>query len=93
MPLQELFVLNSEFMAANAQALAARLLAAAGPAATDAERIGLAYRLLFGRAPTEHELALGLSYVSASPASSAGRSDWQRYTQALLATNEFLFVD
>src|SRR5262249_41940241 len=46
-PLQQLFVLNSEFMVASAQAVAARLQHAAGPTPSEAERIRQAYLLLY----------------------------------------------
>jgi mono/diheme cytochrome c family protein len=101
-PLQQLFVLNSEFMITNATAVAARLKAATSTseALTEAWRIEQAYRLIFGRSPTERELKLGLEYLSGPEAqladdskSSAKMSRWQKYAQALLATNEFAFVD
>jgi cytochrome c553 len=99
-PLQQLFALNSEFMAASARAVAARLRAASQPGRDDAERIKTVYLLLFGRSPTEHERQLGLAYLRAyepaaarAPGSGAISSRWERYTHALLATNEFAFID
>ena len=100
-PLQQLFVLNSEFMVTNAGAVATRLLASSRRDRNDGERIRQAYLLLYGRAVTERELNLGLAYLqSPEPAAAAGApiaqnspSRWQRYTQALLAANEFLFID
>ena len=99
-PLQQLFVLNSEFMVTNARAVAARLLASARPGQNDGERIRQAYLLLYGRPATERELNLGLAYLqspepatASDPAPHDGPSRWQRYTQALLAANEFLFID
>ena len=102
-PLQQLFVLNSEFMTASAAAVSQRVgpPAQSSNAYTDqAERIREAYRLLFGRVPSQRELDLGLAYLeSAKPAASSSvtkperLSRWQRYTQALLASNEFCFVD
>src|SRR5438874_8130816 len=64
-PLQQLFVLNSEFMVRNARALAARLAAAAGD---DAGRIRRAFLLLYGRPATEEELHMGLTFLSAMDA-------------------------
>jgi hypothetical protein len=99
-PLQQLFVLNSEFMVANARALAARLLAASQSGHADADRVRLAYMILYGRSATDRELKLGLAYLQAPEhrtATTTERSNdldrWQCYAQALLATNEFLFVD
>ncbi|HJT79434.1 MAG TPA: PSD1 and planctomycete cytochrome C domain-containing protein, partial [Gemmataceae bacterium] len=62
-PLQQLFVLNSEFMAQNAKALAARL--AAGPERDDVGRIRRAFLLLYGRPVTDEELRLGLAFLTA----------------------------
>jgi mono/diheme cytochrome c family protein/cytochrome c553 len=99
-PLQQLFVLNSEFMVGSARAVAARLLAASRPEPDDAERIRRAYLLLYGRPVTERERALGIAYLTAPDPAASGpahppsaSSRWERYTQALLATNEFFFVD
>jgi mono/diheme cytochrome c family protein len=99
-PLQQLFVLNSEFMVTTAGAVATGLLAPTRPDAHDSERIRRAYLLLYGRPATERELDLGLAYLhtretptTGAAAPSHPTSRWQRYTQALLAANEFLFVD
>src|SRR5262249_50955396 len=99
-PLQQLFVLNSDFLAASARAVAARLLAASQPGRDDAERIKTVYLLVFGRPPTEHERQIGLAYLlgqeaaaARTPGSGAISSRWERYTHALLATNEFAFID
>jgi mono/diheme cytochrome c family protein len=93
-PLQQLFVLNSEFMIANAKAVASRI---SEHGKTDAEnRIRQAYLLLFGRPPTDRECKLGLVYLQQFESPRSPRSDMSgldRYSQALLATNEFLFVD
>ena len=88
-PLQQLFVLNSEFMVRNAKALVARLRA--GPDADDAGRIRRAFLVLYGRPVTERELGLGLAFL-AGPGD--GRlTRWEQYAQVLLGDNEFLYVD
>jgi mono/diheme cytochrome c family protein len=99
-PLQQLFVLNSDFMLSSAKAVAARLHADLGSSQTDAERIHAVYQLLFGRAVTTRELKLGLAYLrGAAPEETASlsteqtQSRWTRYAQVLLAANEFLFID
>jgi hypothetical protein len=91
-PLQQLFVLNSEFMMRNSRALAARL---AGLASDDAERIRQAFLLLYGRRPTERETALGLTFLHSGHGEEGAEnlSPWEQYTQVLLSTNEFLFID
>jgi mono/diheme cytochrome c family protein len=106
-PLQQLFVLNSEFMANCARAVAVRLLSATSSSRgqdrpDEAARIRRAYLLLYGRNVSERELELGLAYLRTPeppaatdphPQTHTDISRWERYTQALLATNEFLFVD
>ncbi|HWE35629.1 MAG TPA: PSD1 and planctomycete cytochrome C domain-containing protein [Isosphaeraceae bacterium] len=88
-PLQQLFVLNSPFMERQARALVARL--ASDPAATDEDRIRRAFPLLFGRPATDDEVRLGLSFLAAPEAGRPSR--WEQYAQALLAANEFLYLD
>src|SRR5207244_5675290 len=87
-PLQQLFVLNSEFMVRNAKALAGALATATDD---DADRIRLAYLRLYARPATERELSLGLAFL-ASPSDSEQLTRWDQYAQALLAANEFLYV-
>jgi len=60
-PQQYLFLLNSRFMADRAKALSKRLRSEAD---NDVARIDRAYRLLYGRAPSEHEKQIGLAFVS-----------------------------
>jgi hypothetical protein len=90
-PQQQLFVLNSEFMVETARAFAARLEKSAPD---NAARIALAFQLAYGRSPTEAERQLGLQFLRAAPASPRDKlTPWEQYAQALLATNEFLWVD
>ncbi|MFN0055574.1 MAG: PSD1 and planctomycete cytochrome C domain-containing protein [Planctomycetales bacterium] len=102
-PLQQLFVLNSDFMAAQARALAARLAAEAG--SDDRARIERGYRLLVGRLPSPVEIEIGLEFLASAEtaAESIGGtgaagvasllSRWEQYAQVLLSANEFAFVD
>jgi hypothetical protein len=62
-PLQRLFLMNSDFMQQQAETLA-RLLQ---PEADNAARIKKAYRTLFGREPKAEELTAGLEYLAAEP--------------------------
>jgi hypothetical protein len=95
-PLQQLFVLNSDFMVGNAKALAARLT---NSDSDDATRIHRAYSLLYGREPTEQETRLGLDFIGSATAATGIKdngtklSRWEQYAQVLLASNEFLFID
>ena len=88
-PLQQLFVLNSEFMVRNARALSTRL---ARLATDDADRIRHAFLLLYGRPANDSETAMGLAFLhTAEPGGTL--SPWEQYAQVLLSANEFMFVD
>ena len=92
-PQQQLFVLNSPFMVAQAKALAVRL---EKDAADDAGRVRRAYELAFARPATAEEVSLGVRYLQTHDGSDAGQNKLtrrERYCQALLASNEFLYVD
>ena len=92
-PLQQLFVLNSEFMVRNAKALAGAVDDEGRH--DDADRIREAFLLLYGRPATERELQLGLAFLTCRRASGSGGrlSRWEQYAQVLLGANEFLYVD
>jgi mono/diheme cytochrome c family protein len=92
-PLQQLFVLNSEFMLRNARALVARL----ADVPSDAERIRRAFVTLYARPPTAQELQMGLDFLSPRPNAGKGEAGsltrWEQYAQVLLSANECLYVD
>jgi mono/diheme cytochrome c family protein len=94
-PMQQLFVLNSEFMVRQSKLLAARL--EKEKLSDDAAKIERTYRLLYGRGPTELESRVGLSFIqggaAASPAAEVKLTAWEQYAQALLCANEFMFID
>ncbi len=83
-PPQQLYFLNGGFVANRAQSLAERSAQGGGAAP---ERIARLYRLVFGRAPSAEEARLGAVFTLAGPAR------WAPYAQALLSSNEFLFVN
>lgn len=89
-PLQQLFVLNSDFMLARAKSLAARLRR---DASDDGARISRGYELLFNRQPSAEEETVGRDYLTAASTDSSGLSPWEQYCLALLGSNEFVFVD
>jgi hypothetical protein len=93
-PQQQLFVLNGPFFVAQAKALAARLQ---GEAADDAGRVRRAYLLAYGRPASDAEVSLALHFLAARDDPEEAKRNrltrWERYTQALLAANEFLYVD
>jgi hypothetical protein len=62
-PLQRLFLMNSDFMQQHAERLAARV--AGEP--TEEARIEKTYRILFGRAPSPAEVEAGREYLLAEP--------------------------
>ncbi|MBK9240495.1 MAG: PSD1 domain-containing protein [Acidobacteria bacterium] len=62
-PLQRLFLMNSDFMQQQAERIAERV----NSELTDDARIRKAYRLIFGRTPTAPELAAGLEFLDAEP--------------------------
>ena len=92
-PLQQLFVLNSSFVAGQAETLVARLSAETADA-SPRERLVRCYQLLFQRVPHDDELQLGEQFLTNS--ATGGEVDpnrWRLYIQSLLGLNEFLFVD
>ena len=93
-PQQQLFVMNSPFMVNQARSLSARL---DKEAPTDDARVRRAYEILFGRPALPEEADIGLKYLAMTePKDEAAKnklSRKERYYQALLASNEFLYVD
>jgi len=94
-PQQQLFVLNSPFMIEQSKAFAARILIESADGLED--RIHHAYRLAFGRKASPGELRVGLEYLQTIDAPEQKELNklnrWERYAQALLASNEFLYID
>ena len=81
---QALFFMNSPFVIEQARALAALPEMARNQDPT--RRIRALYRQVYGRDPSKNEIAHGLRYI-------AHQSEWERYAQALMMTNEFVFLD
>ncbi len=89
-PLQQLFVLNSDFMTEQARGLVKQLASEKD----DTAKIQKAFRHLYGRTATEREVKLGLDYLALpEPEPKSKLTRWEQYAQVLLATNEFTFVD
>jgi hypothetical protein len=83
-PLQWLFFLIGDFVAEQSQGSVRRLQ----PCMTDQDRVGTAYRIVCGRDPNDKEVAKALEFVG------GGRDGaWNLLAQALLTSNEFLFVE
>jgi hypothetical protein len=87
---QALLFLNHPFVATQARRLAERL-ATEVPDDGDA-RIGLAYRLLFGRAVRPEEAAICRDFLSRNRHPHAA-ADWPGLAHLLLCSNEFIYVD
>ena len=87
--LQQLFVLNSPFMLRQADALSERLLA--GGAADNTTIVRQAFRLLLARDPSANEIQLGTAFLGTPQEGLQERV--RQYSQALMGSNEFLFVD
>ncbi len=83
-PLQKLFFMNSDFVMAQSKTLAQKLETAAND---DPARIAAAYRLLFQREPTPDERKLGIEFLHES------QEAWPQYTQVLLSSNEFSYLN
>jgi hypothetical protein len=90
-PQQQLFVLNSAFMAEMSRSFAARIKTAAEK---DSDRIQLAWRLAYGRPPEDREIGAATEFLTSaeSTAEPGGLSGWEQLSHALLASNEFLFL-
>jgi hypothetical protein len=92
-PQQALFLMNSPFVLEQAHRLAQLPELRSGDHRGRVRRL---YERLFGRAPDERELSLGLSFVGRTEpetASTQGLTAGEQYAQVLLLTNEFVFVD
>jgi len=91
---QALFLLNNPFALDQAGALARRVLAEGGAGDGPIER---AYELLFARPATAEERSLGREWLGrlgvGGGDKAADELGWRAYCQALLCSNEYLYVD
>tara|TARA_B100001105_G_scaffold46404_1_gene34418 strand:+ start:2664 stop:4970 length:2307 start_codon:yes stop_codon:yes gene_type:complete len=86
-PQQALYLLNSPFIEAQAKRLAKREEV---QAVADDSRIRVLYRLAYQREPSAGELVLASQFVDNFVPSAVA---WERLGQALLVSNEMMFVD
>jgi len=93
-PLQALYFLNDEFVHEQARRLAERLRALKDGASksSDAERIDLAYTLLFARPASEEERNMGEEYLAKAGAKLEDAA-WESYVRVLLRTSELVYVE
>ncbi len=93
-PQQQLFIINSPFVIEQSKLLAKRIQAISK---SEAENINAAYKILFSRPPSPNELELAMFFLHANeenndkPINKMDR--WERMAQALLASNEFMYID
>jgi hypothetical protein len=99
-PQQYLFLLNSPFMQQRAKSFAERMMKESNE---DSVRVERAYQILYQRSASEKELAIGLEFLRTS-LSAEGLGDqtsdrqverlarWEQYSQALLGSNEFMYL-
>ena len=91
-PLRQLFVLNSPFLAQQASHLTTLLQHVITDATHD--RLSQLYLRVFGRTPTSRERELAQTFLAAATeADNPTEERWRQFTQALLSSNEFLFLD
>ncbi len=97
-PQQALFLMNSPFLKRQVEHLAARLDSKSD--LTVEQKIDAAYQSLFGRSATARETELGKRYLTTVNSNDTVPQDaavffspWEEYLQALLLSNEFMFVD
>jgi cytochrome c553 len=93
---QALFLMNSPFVKEQAAALAARVRSLPGD---DAARIVAAYEIVVSRPPSDAEAAAAAEFLArdakelaADGAANTQDAAWNRLCHALLASNEFLYV-
>jgi hypothetical protein len=97
---QALFMMNSQFVAEQSRRMAQRLFVE--EPSDDATRVARAWRLAYSRPPSDDEVASSLKYVDTYSRQYRlkfpDRSDvelrsWQSLCRAIMAANEFLFVE
>jgi len=98
-PLQALFAMNSEFIHDCSEHWAARLM---DEAPDNARRLDMVFELAFARPPTALEKKKALAYLDQSRqkmgAADVGpdlltQESWASFLRAVLATNEFMYID
>jgi hypothetical protein len=103
-PQQALYLLNSSFIQQQTTELANRVSSRQNPSdsADIEQRICDLYELIYSRSPTTDELQLAKQFLADDSHAESSRtgvgqvekfSPWQEYVQALLMSNEFVFVD
>ncbi|HVT83391.1 MAG TPA: DUF1553 domain-containing protein, partial [Phycisphaerae bacterium] len=96
-PAQALYLLNSDYVHAQAARMAGRVIAAfpgtIGQPRIRMQRVNLAFMLAFGRPPTADEQATAATFfASAQQAGMNGQQAWSNFCLALYNTAEFRYL-
>ena len=89
--LQGLFFMNSDMMWNHAGLVASRL-------GSDEDKVGgavsKAYRLLYGRQATDSEIQDALEFLKAAEKDSGDKKlAWRQFTQAMMSSGEFSYIN
>ena len=95
---QALLMMNSSLVETSAERLAVNLLASY---ATDSDRIHALYERAYSRPPREHEQTVILRHLQSASDTASSRGEasddqlrvWRGVCRAIIAANEFLYVD
>ena len=90
-PQQALFALNSDFTAEQARSLLS--LPEIKATLSTEFRVNALYRRVFGRLPRSFELIAARRFLESDHSGAVTLARWETFAQALLATNEVVFLD
>ena len=91
-PLQQLFLLNSDFIESQAIKLAARINAT-DPDASTSDKVRFCYHWLMQREPAPQEIRFAERFLQSPAGESVNQNRWPLYIQSLLGLNELMFID
>lgn len=93
-PQQQLFIINSPFVIEQSKLLAKKIQSISK---SETENIISAYKIIFSRPPSSNELEIAMLFLHANEESiekPMNKMDrWERFAQALIASNEFMYID
>lgn len=90
-PLQALFMMNSDFMKEQSAAFAKRIM---NEAQDDAARLDFAHETALGAPPADAQRQQAMAYIKEYAAASGSEdAAWTSYAKLLLSSNAFLYVD
>ena len=88
-PMQALFMMNSEFVRKNSEAFAKRL-----KGEQSADKVRMAFDLAYGRPATDAEVEASVGYLKEfSGGEEIGETAWVSFCRTLMASNEFVYLD